>query len=136
MYEKWICIFCVSRTQESDDLNQGYTELLAAGAVGPLMKPRLTSEHYPFECWTYVYPGIWFSDVSRIEAGRLRLDFKPLSIFESADEVVRSLRRQIDEKQQQLKMELPENLPQYGQIEHVLTRFWLTWLIMPVNILR
>jgi signal transduction histidine kinase len=52
------------------------------------------------------------ADVSRIEAGRLRLDFKPLSIFESADEVVRSLRRQIDEKQQQLKMEMPENLPQ------------------------
>jgi signal transduction histidine kinase len=40
------------------------------------------------------------ADVSRIEAGRLRLEFKAFGIKDIVDEVVRSMRRQVEEKNQ------------------------------------
>jgi signal transduction histidine kinase len=51
------------------------------------------------------------NDNSKIEAGRLRLDFKAVELGDLVDEIVRSARRQIDEKQQVLQAELPPQLP-------------------------
>jgi signal transduction histidine kinase len=51
------------------------------------------------------------NDVSKIEAGRLRLDFKALPLSSAVDDIVRSTRRQIEEKSQKLTIQLPPELP-------------------------
>jgi signal transduction histidine kinase len=50
-------------------------------------------------------------DISRIEAGQLRLQYSVVAISEIIDEVVRTLRKQIDEKEQELQLENPDELP-------------------------
>jgi signal transduction histidine kinase len=51
------------------------------------------------------------ADVSRIEAGRLRLDFKAFDLSDALTEVVRSIKSQLDEKNQTLEMQIPDELP-------------------------
>jgi signal transduction histidine kinase len=51
------------------------------------------------------------ADVSRIEAGRLRLDFAPVKAYDVIDEVIRSLNEQLKEKQQTLHLDVPDDLP-------------------------
>jgi signal transduction histidine kinase len=51
------------------------------------------------------------NDNSKIEAGRLRLDYKAVDLSEVVDEVVRSTSRQIEEKRQEIKLQVPESLP-------------------------
>jgi signal transduction histidine kinase len=51
------------------------------------------------------------NDNSKIEAGRLRLDFKAINVSEVVDEVIRSTRRQIEDKKQTVEVSLPESLP-------------------------
>jgi signal transduction histidine kinase len=91
---------------------KGYTELLAAGAVGPVNEGQanfLSTIRSNVERMSTLVSDL--ADVSRIEAGRLRLDFKPLPVTEISEEVIRSLRRQVEEKQQKLKLEFPSSLP-------------------------
>jgi signal transduction histidine kinase len=51
------------------------------------------------------------NDNSKIEAGRLRLDFKPVEVNDLVDEVVRSTKRQAEDKKQTIQAELPPQLP-------------------------
>lgn len=51
------------------------------------------------------------TDVSRIEAGHLRLERGAVSITEVVEEVVQSTRGQIDEKEQTLILQTADNLP-------------------------
>jgi signal transduction histidine kinase/DNA-binding response OmpR family regulator len=51
------------------------------------------------------------TDISRIEAGRLRLERGAVSIAEVVEEVVQSTRSQIDEKEQALILQTADNLP-------------------------
>jgi signal transduction histidine kinase len=51
------------------------------------------------------------ADISRIEAGRLRLEFSSVAITEVVEEVVRSTQGQIEEKEQGLVVDVPEDLP-------------------------
>jgi signal transduction histidine kinase/DNA-binding response OmpR family regulator len=51
------------------------------------------------------------TDISRIEAGRLRLERDAVSITEVVEEVARSARSQIDEKEQTLLLQTTDNLP-------------------------
>lgn len=51
------------------------------------------------------------NDNSKIEAGRLRLDSKATKIADIVDDVVRSMKRQVEEKKQTLDLVLPEGLP-------------------------
>ena len=91
---------------------KGYTELLAAGAVGPVTEAQanfLSTIRSNVERMSTLVSDL--ADVSRIEAGRLKLDFKPIALKEVVEEVVRSLRRQIEEKKQRLVLNIPENLP-------------------------
>ncbi|HPH95814.1 MAG TPA: GAF domain-containing protein [Anaerolineaceae bacterium] len=91
---------------------KGYTELLAAGAVGPINDPQknfLSTIRSNVERMSTLVSDL--NDVSRIEANRLRLDFKATKTNEVVDEVVRSLRRQIEEKEQQLVNTIPSDLP-------------------------
>jgi signal transduction histidine kinase len=51
------------------------------------------------------------NDMSKIEVGRLRLDFKSLRLSDSIETVVRSTKKQIEEKQQALTLNIPSDLP-------------------------
>ncbi len=92
---------------------KGYTELLAAKAVGPVNDAQanfLSVIRSNIERMNTLVSDL--NDLSKIEAGRLRLDFAPTSMSAVVDEVERSTRRQIDEKSQKLEIQLAENLPQ------------------------
>jgi signal transduction histidine kinase len=88
---------------------KGYTELLASEAVGPITEPQsnfLNTIRSNVDRMSTLVSDL--ADVSRIEAGRLRLDFKAFGIKDIIDEVVRSMRRQVEEKNQALTVHLPE----------------------------
>jgi len=51
-------------------------------------------------------------DVSRIEAGQMRLEVKPISFVEALEDALQSTRGQMDDREQQLTLEAPENLPE------------------------
>ncbi len=90
---------------------KGYTELLAAGAVGPVNEAQanfLVTIRSNVERMSTLVSDL--NDVSRIEAGRLRLDFKAVALPEIMEEVVRSLRRQVEEKSQKVSVQLPSDL--------------------------
>ena len=91
---------------------KGYTELLAAGAVGaitPAQANFLSTIRSNIERMNTLVSDL--NDMSKIEAGRLRLEFKPLAIKDVVDDTLRSTRRQIDEKKQVLVLSLPSDLP-------------------------
>jgi signal transduction histidine kinase len=88
---------------------KGYTELLAAGAVGPITEAQsnfLNTIRSNVDRMSTLVSDL--ADVSRIEAGRMRLDFKAFGIKEIADEVLRSMRRQVEEKELTLSIQIPE----------------------------
>jgi signal transduction histidine kinase len=51
------------------------------------------------------------NDNSKIEAGRLRLDFKAIEVGELLDEVIRSTKRQLEDKKQGLNLLTAASLP-------------------------
>lgn len=90
---------------------KGYTELLAAGAVGPINDMQsnfLSTIRSNVERMSTLVSDL--ADVSRIEAGRLRLNFKSVSLTEVVEEVTRSLKRQVEDKKQTITLQLAENL--------------------------
>ncbi|WP_303773310.1 GAF domain-containing protein [Anaerolinea thermophila] len=91
---------------------KGYTELLAAGAVGPVNDAQanfLNTIRANIERMNTLVSDL--NDLSKIEVGRLRLEFKAVSLAEVVEGVVRSTRRQIDEKKQTLEISIPSDLP-------------------------
>ena len=91
---------------------KGYSELLAAGAVGPINEAQsnfLQTIHNNVERMRTLVSDL--ADVSRIEAGRLRLDFLAVNLKEMSEEVARSLRRLVESKNQNLELIIPEDLP-------------------------
>jgi signal transduction histidine kinase len=51
------------------------------------------------------------NDNAKIEAGRLRLDFKAVDITTLVDEVLRSTKRQVEDKKQTVELQLSESIP-------------------------
>jgi signal transduction histidine kinase len=51
------------------------------------------------------------NDLTKIQVGNMRLEFKAVTVQEVLDEAIRSLRRQIDEKEQNLELVIPPDLP-------------------------
>ncbi|MCC6147515.1 MAG: GAF domain-containing protein [Anaerolineaceae bacterium] len=91
---------------------KGYTELLAAGAVGPVNEAQgnfLSTIRSNVDRMSTLVSDL--ADVSRIEAGRLKLEFKAWELAEIVEEVSRSLKRQVEEKKQHLLLDIPGNLP-------------------------
>ena len=91
---------------------KGFTDLLAGGVVGPINDTQanfLNTIRSNVDRMTTLVSDL--ADISRIEAGRLRLDFEAVSVSEVIDEVVRSTRAQIEEKEQALDVHIPSNLP-------------------------
>jgi signal transduction histidine kinase len=91
---------------------KGYTELLAGGAVGTINDMQtnfLQTIKSNVERMSTLVSDL--NDNSKIEAGRLRLDFKATSVADIVDDVVRSMKRQVDEKKQTLDVSLSPSLP-------------------------
>ncbi|MFZ5905253.1 MAG: GAF domain-containing protein [Chloroflexota bacterium] len=91
---------------------KGYTELLAKGAVGQVNEMQsnfLSTIRSNVERMSTLVSDL--NDNSKIEAGRLRLEFKPVQVPEVVEEVVRSTSRQIEEKKQVIEVTLPGKLP-------------------------
>ncbi len=92
---------------------KGYTELLAAGAVGPINDAQTNFLHTiraNIERMNTLVSDL--NDMSKIEVGRLRLEFKGINLAEVVEGTVRSTKRQLDDKKQQLSVEIPPDLPQ------------------------
>ena len=91
---------------------RGFTDLLSAGVVGPVNENQsnfLGTIRSNVDRMATLVTDL--ADVARIEAGRLRMDFAPIKVAEVVEEVTRSLRQQIETKQQKLHINIPEDLP-------------------------
>ncbi len=91
---------------------KGYAELLSTGAVGTVNEMQANFLHTirsNTERMSTLVSDL--NDNSKIEAGRLRLDFKAVEMDDIVDEVVRSTKRQIDDKKQVIQAFLPPQLP-------------------------
>jgi signal transduction histidine kinase len=90
---------------------KGYADLLSAGAVGEVTEPQtefLSTIRSNIDRMATLVSDL--ADISRIEAGRLRLEFSPVSMSEVIDEVQRSTQRLIDEKKHTIEVEIPEGI--------------------------
>jgi signal transduction histidine kinase len=93
---------------------KGYSDLLIGGAVGPVTDGQsrfLSTIRSNADRMSTLVSDL--QDISRIEAGQLRLQFSAVSFVELANEVVRAIRKQIEEKGQNLEIQIAdiENLP-------------------------
>jgi signal transduction histidine kinase len=91
---------------------KGYTELLAAGSVGQINDMQsnfLSTIRANVQRMSTLVSDL--NDNAKIEAGQLRLDYKPVNIEDVIDEVVRSTKRQIEDKKQSIELILPPVLP-------------------------
>jgi signal transduction histidine kinase len=91
---------------------KGYTELLASGAVGQITDMQtnfLTTIKSNVERMSTLVSDL--NDNSKIEAGRLRLEFKATKASEIVDEVIRTFTRQLEDKKQNLIVSVPPSLP-------------------------
>jgi len=91
---------------------KGYTELLAGGAVGQINDMQtnfLQTIRSNVERMSTLVSDL--NDNSKIEAGRLRLEYKATNASDLVDDVVRTLTRQIDDKKQTLEISVPPSLP-------------------------
>ncbi|MGE5464151.1 MAG: GAF domain-containing protein, partial [Syntrophothermus sp.] len=91
---------------------KGYTELLAAGSVGAINEMQsnfLATIRSNVERMSTLVSDL--NDNAKIEAGRLRLDFRPVEVRDVVDEVIRSTRRQVEDKRQSIELQLTSELP-------------------------
>ena len=91
---------------------KGYADLLVKGAVGPINDAQvnfLNTIRSNVDRMSTLVSDL--ADVSRIEAGRLRLEFSNVVVMDVIKEIVRSAQAQIDERDQKLLLYIPENLP-------------------------
>jgi len=91
---------------------KGYSELLAAGSVGQITDMQanfLGTIRSNVERMSALVSDL--NDNAKIEAGRLRLEYKPVDVPDIVDDVVRSAKRQVDDKRQSIELRLPSQLP-------------------------
>ena len=91
---------------------KGYTELVTGGMAGPITDMQakfLATVRSNVDRMNTIVSDL--SDLNKIEAGILKIDFKPVSMPEVVEEAVRSTRRQIEDKEQIVDINVPEKLP-------------------------
>ena len=91
---------------------KGYSELLAAGSVGVINEMQanfLSTIRANVQRMSALVSDL--NDNAKIEAVQLRLDYKPVNIDDVVDEVIRSTKRQVDDKKQAIELHVPEKLP-------------------------
>jgi signal transduction histidine kinase len=91
---------------------KGYTELVASGMAGPVNEMQsnfLGTVRSNVDRMNTIVSDL--NDLTKIQVGNLRLEYRPVQIPEVLDEVTRSLKRQIEDKKQKVTLELAEGLP-------------------------
>lgn len=91
---------------------KGYSDLLLAGAVGPLNENQLkflTTIRNNVDRMSNLVSDL--ADISRLESGRLQLELREVPIWDVIDEVITILRPQITEKQQTISVDIQGELP-------------------------
>jgi signal transduction histidine kinase len=91
---------------------RGYTDLLLGGAVGEIneaQKNFLSTVRSNVNRMATLVSDL--ADISRIESGRLRLEFAPVEIMDVVEEVVQAQEQRLKEKSQILNQQISENLP-------------------------
>lgn len=91
---------------------KGYTDLLLQGMMGPLnddQKNFLQVIRNNVERMRVLVSDL--SDISRIETGRLRLENQASALPELVQQVVEGLQPRIEEKEQTLRVQIPNDLP-------------------------
>jgi len=92
---------------------KGYTELLASGAVGTITPDQvnfLATIRNNTDRMNMLVSDL--NDLTKIEVGSMRMEPKALDLQEMINEVVRSSRKELQEKHQTLKLEIDESLPE------------------------
>jgi signal transduction histidine kinase len=92
---------------------KGYTELIAkgmAGSVNEMQSSFLATIRSNVDRMNTIVSDL--NDLTKIQVGSLRLEYQSVDIRDTIDDVVRSLRSQIEEKEQTLELELTDDLPQ------------------------
>ena len=90
---------------------KGFTDLISSKVVGPVNETQanfLSTIRSNVDRMATLVSDL--ADISRIEAGRLRLDFGPVSVTEIIEEVTRSINHQLEEKQQNLALQIASDL--------------------------
>jgi signal transduction histidine kinase len=93
---------------------KGYADLLAAGAVGPINDVQnnfLSTIRSNVDRMATLVSDL--SDVSRIEAGRMRLEFESVLVDDVFQEIVRSSHNQLELKNQSLHVKIEDKLPNF-----------------------
>jgi signal transduction histidine kinase len=91
---------------------KGYTELISQGAAGPindLQSNFLSIIRINVNRMATLVSDL--TDISRIETGRLHLEFGAIDLHEVTTEVIHSLQSQLEDKGQDVQITLPEGLP-------------------------
>jgi signal transduction histidine kinase len=91
---------------------KGYSELLAAGSVGQINEMQsnfLSTIRANVQRMSALVSDL--NDNAKIEAGQLRLDYKPVNVDDVLDEVIRSTKRQVEDKKQIVELHVPQKLP-------------------------
>jgi signal transduction histidine kinase len=91
---------------------RGYTDLLISGAVGPVTEAQknfLQTIRANVNRMATIVGDL--ADISRIESGHLKLEFKAVQISDVVDEVQRAQQHNVNEKNQALETRIPEDLP-------------------------
>jgi signal transduction histidine kinase len=91
---------------------KGYTDLMRQGSVGPLNPQQLgflDVVHSNVERMAALVADL--SDISRIETGRLKLEFDWVAIPDYVAEALKNLQPRMDEKHQVLEKVMPASLP-------------------------
>jgi signal transduction histidine kinase len=91
---------------------KGYSELISKGVVGPITEAQanfLNTIHSNVERMSTLVSDL--NDNSKIEAGRLRLDYKAANVSEIMDDVIKSTSGQIKDKKQTIELKVSGDLP-------------------------
>jgi signal transduction histidine kinase len=91
---------------------KGYTDMLAAGAVGPvndMQREFLNTIRRNVERMNVLVSDL--SDINRIESGRLRLDLGHVDLVEAVEDALQGLQAQFESKNQVVQVVLSANLP-------------------------
>jgi len=92
---------------------RGYADLLMGGAMGEVNEGQENFLNTILNNVSRMATLVTdLSDISRIEAGRLRLEFESINVKDIVNEVVRAQGHSIDSKNQILDLQIPENLSQ------------------------
>jgi len=107
---------------------KGYTDLLLKGVVGPLNEQQSgflsTILNNVTRMETLVSD---LNDLTKQETGNMRLDIAPVDFRAVVDETIRAQQRQIDEKEQDLTLQVPFDLPlvlgDHTRLVQIMTNF-------------